>query len=123
MTLRKLTPIIGISLILSLYGCANKNAPVELKPQLQQLEVLHRVQELQRTVIAVHDVAPEKLTKANADIIVKFTLAANDIVAKGETNWQSLVKSSWASLKQSYTPPANLLVIWGIVDSLVGSLR
>lgn len=105
-----------------LVSCAPKNAPIELRPGLQQLEVLHRIQELQRTVIAVHDANPVKLSKTNADLIVKFTLAANDVVSTGAPNWQNVTKSLWNSLKNSYTPPPNLLPIWSIINTLITGL-
>ena len=108
-------------LVAFLVGCANKAAPPELKPDLQKLEVLHRVQELQRTVIAVHDANPVMLPKAKADIVVKFTLAANDLVAS-DSNWQSKVKTLWLALKKEFTPPANLSTVWAVVDSLIMGL-
>lgn len=103
-------------------GCANKQAPVELQPGLQQLEVLHRVQELQRTVIAIHDAAPTKLSKDNADLIVRFTLAANDVISTGASGWKNQVKVMWSSLKKAYTPPPNFLPVWSIVDTLITGL-
>ena len=112
---------IGIIGLIGLISCAPKNAPVELKPDLQKLEVLHRIQELQRTVIAVHDANPTLLPKAKADIAVRFTLAANDIVAL-DTSWQNKVKALWLTFKKEFTPPTNLLPIWTIVDSLLMGL-
>jgi len=104
-----------------LVGCAPKSAPVEIQPGLQKLEVLHRVQELQRTVIAVHDANSTLLSKSNADIVVKFTLAANDLIVS-DSNWQGKVKALWLIVKQEVTPPPSLSTVWAVVDSLIMGL-
>jgi len=109
--------IVGLTVI----SCVNKSAPIEIQPQLKQLEVLYRIQELQRTTIAIHDANPTLLSKTKADLVVKFTLATTDLVGS-ETGWQSKVKVLWTTLKKEFTPPANLIPIWTIVDGLIQGL-
>lgn len=119
---RKFKSVSLLVLVGFLISCANKAAPVEIQPELQKLEVLHRVQELQRTVIAVHDAAPTKLSKADADIVVKFTLLANDLVSTSADGWKAKVKDAWVGLKKIFTPPPSLSTVWAVVDSLIMGL-
>lgn len=113
--------LISVFILIGLVSCVHRTTPAEIQPELKQLEVLYRIQELQRTVIAVHDANPTLLPKKQADIVVKFTLAANDLVASDST-WQIKIKELWNTLKKEVIPPVNLIPIWTLVDSLIQGL-
>lgn len=100
-----------------------KPVPPELRPAYTALEVLTRVQELQKTVIGLYDANPRGITKANADIIVTFTTSTATILQTSPSGWQQTVAHSWMELKDEYIPTdPRLKVVWSFVDSMIQSL-
>jgi hypothetical protein len=126
----KIFSILSISLLLFV-GCANNNGPIpaNLTPAYTANEVLLRVQELQRTVIALHDAKPSIIAKDKADIIVLFTTSTASIVQNSintpdpSNNWPQVVKASWDDLNREYTPTdPQLKVAWAFLDVMLKSL-
>ena len=114
--------ILGLSV-----SCATtqtgKPVPPELRPAYTALEVLTRVQELQKTVIGLYDANPRGITKANADIIVLFTTSTATILQTAPAGWQQTVVTSWMELKDEYIPTdPTLKVIWALTDSIITQL-
>jgi len=114
-------------LILTLVGCATtsggKPVPTELRPAYTALEVLTRVQELQKTVIGMYDANPRGITKANANLIVLFTTSTATILQTSPPDWQKVVAASWMELKDEYIPTdPKLKVAWTFLDAMIQSL-
>ena len=121
-SLNRISLILPLALFL-ISGCVPKDAPVELKPAYTALEVLTRVQELQKTVIGLYDAQPRQITKANADLIVLFTTSTATILQTSPSGWQQTVATSWMQLKDEYVPTdPKLKVVWSFVDAIIQSL-
>lgn len=115
-----------LPLLVVLNGCAAATAPPNIQPSIKRIEILKRIEELQKTVIGVHDAKPSGISKERADLIVKFTLVANDAVHASATGWQNTVKSGWHTLneqlKTNLKLEPGLQTIWNLVDALIGAL-
>jgi len=112
-----------IVVIAFISACAPKDLPPELQPSYKRLEVLKRVDELQKLTIALYDSQPRQISKGRADLIVKFTIVAADVTANTVDGWQATVKSAWFQLnKQLLIPDEGLDTIWKIVDALIQAL-
>ena len=110
-------------LILVLISCAPKTVPPELKPAYTSLQVLQRVQELQNLTISLNDSNPPGITKERANLIVKFTVGAAEVLKDSKVGWQESIKKSWTILKDKIKQPENSLVnVWTIVDTMIGAL-
>lgn len=119
--------IISIAILLAFVsGCVATSIPIDIQPSIKRIEILKRIEELQKTTIGLHDSSPSSLSKDRADLIIKFTLVANDAVHSSATGWQDTVKAGWITLneqlKTNIKLEPELQMIWNLVDSLVKGL-
>lgn len=104
-------------------ACAPKDLPPDVKPAYTANEVLIRVDELQKTVIALYDGTPRGITKERADLIVGFTVDAAKTLRAVPQGWQATIKAGWNTLKLKIpVPEGNLQTIWSIVDHLITAI-
>lgn len=118
----------SLALLLAVMGlsiaCLPKDLPPDVKPAFTANEVLIRVDELQKTTIALFDSTPRGITKERADMIVRFTVDAAKVLREVPVGWQSTVKASWVALKSRIVAPeGQLMTLWNIVDTLITGLR
>lgn len=122
----KLKKFLVLPLLLILISCAASSAPPDIQPSIKKIEILKRIEELQKVTIGLHDATPSALSKDRADLIIKFTLVANDAVHASTSGWQSTVKAAWKTvneqLKTNLKLEDGLQTIWNLVDALVGAL-
>ena len=118
--------LVLIPFLVAFIGCAAATAPPDIQPSIKRIEILKRIEELQKTVIGLHDASPSGISKDRADIIIKFTLVANDAVHASANGWQNTVKTSWhtlnVQLKTDLKLEPGLQTIWNLVDALIGAL-
>ena len=118
----------GMALLLVVIGlsvaCLPKDLPPDVKPAFTANEILIRVDELQKTVIAAFDSTPRGISKERADLIVRFTVDAAKVLREVPVGWQSSVKAAWNALKTRIgTPESQLQTLWSIVDRLITALQ
>lgn len=115
--------IVVISLFVLFSACVPKNLPPELKPAYTANEVLIRVHELQKLTIGLFDSKPPLISKQRADLIVKFTVSAAEVIKNSLTGWQATLKSMWKQLNQLIPdPPGELNMIWTLTGQLVEAI-
>lgn len=122
----KLKKFLVLPLLLVLTSCAAATAPPDIQPSIKKIEILKRIEELQKVTIGLHDATPSALSKDRADLIIKFTLVANDAVHASTSGWQATVKAAWKTvneqLKTNLKLEDGLQTIWNLVDALVRAL-
>jgi hypothetical protein len=113
--------IIIIATIVALIGCVPKDLPPDLKPAYTANEILIRVHELQQLTIGLHDSGI--VTKERADLIVRFTVLAADVIKNSISGWEQTIKSAWKQLNQLILKPETELdSIWTMMDWLIKGL-